>query len=168
MIKLFLSPAGRMGRRDFWIGIAGFVVFVLVMQFIMAQIATTLTGFFLSLVYIVLVFQILYSVYGKRLHDMGRSYWLLTGMLTLTLIMAIVVMMTFGGAEYFSEFAQYDRKEDIDSAEIERIQTNYQNRLAEGTLPLKISLYGVWAAFTLWIGLAKADPNENQYGASLT
>lgn len=168
MIKLFLSPAGRMDRRDFWIGIAGFIVFVLVMQFIMAKIATTLAGFFLSLIYIVLVFQILYSVYGKRLHDMGRSFWFLTGMLTLTLILAIVVMMTFGGAEYFSEFAQYDRKEDIDSAEIERIKTNYQNRLAEGTLPLKLSLYGVWAAFTLWLGLAKADPNENQYGKSLT
>lgn len=168
MIKLFLSPAGRMDRRDFWIGIAGFIAFVLVMQFIMAKIATTLTGFFLSLIYIVLVFQILYSVYGKRLHDMDRSYWLLTGMLTLTFIMAIIVMMTFGGAEYFSEFAQYNRKEDIDPAEIERIQTNYQNRLAQGTLPLKISLYGVWAAFTLWLGLAKPDPNSNQYGKPLT
>jgi len=168
MIKLFLSPAGRMGRRDFWIGIIGFVVFVLAMQFIMNKIATTLAGFFLSLVYIVLVFQILYSVYGKRLHDLSRSFWLLTGMLTLTLIMAIVAMMMFGGAEYFSEFAQYDRKEDIDPAEIERIKTNYQDRLAEGTLPLKVSLYGVWAAFTLWLGFAKPDPNTNQYGKPST
>lgn len=168
MIKLFLSPAGRMGRRDFWIGIIGFVVFVVVMQFIMAKIATTLFGFFLSLIYIVLVFQMLYSIYGKRLHDLGRSFWPLTGMLTLTLIMAIIVMMSFGGAEYFSEFAQYNRKADIDPAEIERIKTNYQDRLKDGALPLKVSLYGVWAAFTLWLGLAKPDAKDNQYGKALT
>jgi len=49
MIKLFLSPKGRMGRRDFCIGVIGFIVFVAVMQFILSKIGTTLPGFFLSL-----------------------------------------------------------------------------------------------------------------------
>ncbi|WP_233345497.1 DUF805 domain-containing protein [Litorimonas taeanensis] len=164
MIKLFLNPVGRMGRRDFWIGFSGFVVFVFVMQIILDRLSDSLVGFFLSLIYLVLVFQILYSVYGKRLHDMGRSLWFLTGMIALTLILVIVVMMMFGGAEYFSEFAQYDRKEDIDPAEIERIQTAYQNRLQQGTLPLKYLLYGLWAAFTLWLGLSKPQAKDNQYG----
>ena len=168
MIKLFLSPVGRMGRRDFWIGFFGFVVFVMVMQFILSKIGTTLPGFFLSLIYIVLVFQIMFSVYGKRLHDMGRSFWALTGMVTLTVLIIIGVMLAFGGAEYFTEFAQYDRKDDIDPAEIERIKTAYQARLSEGDWVLRGTLYGVWALFTAWVGLSKPDPSRNSYGEILS
>lgn len=168
MIKLFLSPVGRMGRRDFWIGFIGFAVFVMVMQFVLSKIGTTLAGFFLSLIYIVLVFQIMFSVYGKRLHDMGRSFWALTGMITLTVLIIIGVMLAFGGAEYFTEFAQYDRKDDIDPAEIERIKTAYQARLSEGDLVLSGVLYGVWGLFTAWVGLSKPDPSRNSYGEILS
>jgi len=168
MIKLFLSPAGRMDRRDFWIGIAGFIVFVLVMQFIMNAIGTTMYGFFLFLFYIVLVFQILYSVYGKRLHDMGRSFWPLTGVITLTFLIFLGVALLYGAGEYISEFSKYDRKEDIDPIEVERLKKEYLEHSAGGDKIIALLTYSVWAAFTLWLGLAKADPNENQYGKSLT
>ncbi len=153
-----------MGRRDFWVGFIGFTVFIIAMQFILDKTAPTLLGFFLSLIYIVLVFQMLFSIFGKRLHDMGKSVWFITGTLALTVLLSIVLMMTFGGAEYFSEFAQYNRKEDIDPVEIERIQSAYQDRLKDGTLPLKYSLYALWGAFIIWLGLAKSDPSTNQYG----
>lgn len=164
MIKLFLSPAGRMGRRNFWIGVVGFVLFVVVMQFILRAMGLTLSQFFLSLVYMVLVFLILYSVYGKRLHDMGRSFWALTGMITLTILIVIGVMLAFGGAEYFTEFAQYDRKEDINPVEIERIKTAYQARLANAGNIMQPLIYGLWAAFTLWLGMAKPQEGPNEYG----
>lgn len=164
MIKLFLSPAGRMGRRNFWIGVVGFVFFVGVMQFALRAMGPTLAQFFLSLIYIVLVFLILYSVYGKRLHDMGRSFWPLTGMITLTILVIMAVMLAFGGAEYFSEFAQYDRKEDIDPMEIERIKSAYQTRLANAGQVMEPLIYFLWAAFTLWLGLAKSQNEVNKYG----
>ncbi|WP_409432318.1 DUF805 domain-containing protein [Litorimonas sp. RW-G-Af-16] len=167
MIKLFLSPAGRMGRKKFWIGFVGFAVFVTLAQLGLHEIADTLAGFFLSLIFIVLVFQILYSVYGKRLHDMGRSFWPLTAMLALTVVIAIAVLMAYGGSEYFSEFAKYDRKDDIDPAEIARLQANYQARLADGGVVLGPLLYGVWGLFTAWCGFAKPDPEANRYGAPL-
>ncbi len=168
MIKLFLSPAGRMGRRNFWIGVIGFIVFVVVMKTILRFMGPTLFQFFLSLIYIVLVFQILYSVYGKRLHDVGRSFWALTGMITLTILIVIAVMLAFGGAEYFTEFAQYDRKEDIDPAEIERIKTGYQDKLANAGQVMQPALYGIWAMFSLWLGLAKPEPSANKYGAMIS
>jgi len=164
MIKLFLSPAGRMGRRNFWIGVAGFVVFVVLMQFVLRVMGPTLSQFFLSLIYLVLVFLILYSVFGKRLHDMGLSYWALTGMITLTIMIVIGVMLAFGGAEYFSEFAQYDRKEDINPAEIERIKTAYQARLSHAGQVMRPLIYGIWAAFTLWLGVSKPQNVTNKYG----
>jgi len=167
MIKLFLSPAGRMGRRNFWIGVVGFILFVVAMQTILRLMAPTLFQFFLSLIYIVLVFQILYSVYGKRLHDIGRSFWALTGMITLTILIVMAVMLTFGGAEYFTEFAQYDRKEDIDPAEIERIKSAYQIKLANAGQVMQPALYGIWAIFTLWLGLSKPDASANKYGPAI-
>jgi len=99
---------------------------------------------------------------------MGRSFWALTGMLTLTVLIMIAIMMAYGGAEYFTEFAQYDRKEDIDPAEIERIKTAYQDRLSEGNNVLKLSLYGVWIAFTACLGLSKSDAETNEYGAPVS
>lgn len=167
MIKLFLSPAGRMGRRNFWIGVVGFILFVVAMQTILRLMAPTLFQFFLSLIYIVLVFQILYSVYGKRLHDIGRSFWALTGMITLTILIVMAVMLTFGGAEYFTEFAQYDRKEDIDPAEIERIKSAYQIKLANAGQVMQPALYGIWAIFTLWLGLSKPNISTNKYGPAI-
>jgi len=164
MIKLFLSPAGRMGRRNFWVGVVGFILFVIAMQAILRLMGPTLFQFFLSLIYIVLVFQILYSVYGKRLHDIGRSFWPLTGMITLTILIVMAVMLTFGGAEYFTEFSQYDRKEDIDPAEIERIKTAYQERLANAGQVMQPAVYGIWAVFTLWLGFAKSEKSTNKYG----
>ena len=168
MIKLFLSPAGRMGRRKFWIGVIGFVVFVLLMQFILRAMGPTLAQFFLSLIYIVLVFLILYSVYGKRLHDIGRSFWPLTGMITLTILIIMGVMLAFGGAEYFTEFAQYDRKEDIDPAEIERIKSVYQAKLANAGQVMESLIYLIWGAFTLWLGLSKSQNQTNKYGPKIS
>ena len=73
-------------------------------------------------------------------------------------------MLTFGGSEYFSEFAQYDRKEDIDPAEIERIKAAYQERLSQGNATVSNIMMGIIAAFTLWCGLTKSDPETNKYG----
>jgi hypothetical protein len=77
-------------------------------------------------------------------------------------------MLTFGGAEYFNEFAQYDRKDDIDPEEIRRLQAAYQERLSESTGLLGYILWGVWIAFTAWLALAKSDPNDNIYGPAPT
>ena len=168
MIKLFLSPAGRMTRQQFWIGIAGYALFVFASKFLLGQTVGTMAGFFLFLIYIVLIFQIMYSVYGKRLHDMGRSFWPLTGMLTLTVLLMIFVMLAFGGAEYISAFSQYERKAEIDEATRTAIIETYQAEMANAEAYLGPMIYGIWAAFTLWVGLSKPDPEANRYGPPLT
>ena len=164
MIKLFLSPAGRMGRRNFWIGVVGFILFVVLMQAILRLMGPTLFQFFLSLIYIVLVFQILYSVYGKRLHDIGRSFWPLTGMITLTFLIFLGVAIIFGAGEYITEFSAYNRKDIIDPQEIDRLQAEYLTQSKGGTIWISVLSYGSWAIFTLWLGLSKPDASANKYG----
>jgi len=165
--KMLLSPAGRMGRKDFWIAMALFAALVLLFNFALQRLGNSTMAFLISLPFPFLVLHMAYCVYGKRLHDMGRSFWPLTGMIVALMAVAIVVMMTYGGSEYFSEFAQYDRKEDIDPAEIERIKSAYQEKLSEGTATVNRIMIGIIAAFTLWCGLAKPEDKPNTYGPIL-
>lgn len=162
--KMLLSPAGRMGRKDFWVAMVIFTALVLLFNFALQRLGTSTLAFLISLPFPFLVLHMAYCIYGKRLHDMGRSFWPLTGMITLLLVVAMVVMLTFGGSEYFSEFAQYDRKEDIDPAEIERIKNAYQARLSEGNATVHNVMAGIIGLFTLWCGLSKPESRDNKYG----
>ena len=162
--KMLLSPSGRMGRKDFWIAMVIFSVLVVLFNFALQRLGNSTLAFLISLPFPFLVLHMAYCVYGKRLHDMGRSFWPLTGMIVSLIMVAIIVMLTFGGSEYFSEFAQYDRKEDIDPAEIERIKAAYQARLAQGNGMVRNVMMGIITAFTLWCGAAKSQLETNKYG----
>ncbi len=167
MIRLFLSPAGRSTRREFWIGVAGFVAFCWLFSYVLNYLVTSMLGFWLTLILIVLFFQIMYGVYGKRLHDIGRSYWPLTGMIALIFCVGIAIMIYFGAGEMMAEYAQYDRKADIPQSEKDRITSTYQENMEGAENVYRYSIFGLWGAFTLWLGIAKPDPNENRYGKPL-
>ena len=168
MLKLLISPRGRIGRRSYMIGLIGMVLITTLFNFILGKMSGSLIGFLISLPFPFLVLHMAYCVYGKRLHDMGHSFWPLTGMITSLIMVAIIVMLTFGGSEYFSEFAQYDGKEDIDPVEIERIKAAYQERLSQGNATVSNIMMGIIAAFTLWCGLSNPDPEPNNYGPAAT
>jgi len=157
-----------MGRKDFWVAMVIFAALVTLFNFALGRLGNSTLAFLVSLPFPFLVLHMAYCVYGKRLHDMGRSFWPLTGMIVSLILVAIVVMLTFGGSEYFSEFAQYDRKEDIDPVEIERIKSAYQNRLSEGNATVRNVMIGIIAVFTLWCGLSKPQIETNQYGSPVT
>jgi len=166
--KMLLSPSGRMGRKDFWIAMVIFAALVLLFNFALGRLGNSTPAFLMSLPFPFLVLHMTYCVYGKRLHDMDRSFWPLTGMIVSLIMVAIIVMLTFGGSEYFSEFAQYDRKEDIDPEEIERIKAAYQERLSQGNATVSNIMMAIIAVFTLWCGLSKPDSETNKYGSPVT
>lgn len=167
MYKLLLSPSGRIGRQQFWRGMAAFAVLVVVFNFGLRQLGNSVWAFLISLPFPFLAMHMAYSVYGKRLHDMGRSFWPLTWMLVSLIMAAIIVMLTFGGSEYFSEFAQYERKSDIDPAVKAAIQERYQSRLAQAAGPVRAIMWAIIGGFTLWCGLSKSDGHSNKYGPPL-
>lgn len=164
MYKLLLSPAGRIGRQHFWIGMAVFAVLVLVFNWGLKQMGGSTWAFLMSLPFPFLVLHMAYSIYGKRLHDMGRSFWPLTAMIVSLIVVAIIVMLSFGGSDYFAEFSQYERKEDIDPAVRAAIQERYQARLAEGNGTVRAVMSAIIGGFTLWCGVSKPDAGTNKYG----
>ena len=166
--KLLLSPSGRIGRRDYLVGIAAFFIITTVFNLALKALGNSMLAFWVSIPFPFLVIHMTYSVYGKRLHDMGRSFWPVTGFIVALLAVAIAVMMAFGGSEYFAGFAEYSR-ENPPSAEVSALlQTNYQAELAKGAGWLYGSMCGLIGAFTLWLALAKPETGENRYGASLS
>ena len=162
--KMLLSPSGRMGRKDFWVGLIILTLLSSLFNFALQRLGSSQLAFLISIPFPFLVIHMTYCVYGKRLHDMGRSFWPLTGMIVLLIFVAIVVMLAFGGTEYFSEFSQYDRKEDIDPEEIERIKNAYQKNLSEGNATVYNVMASIIFIFTLWCGTSKSDANANSYG----
>jgi len=132
-------------------------------NFGLKQLGGSTWAFLISLPFPFLVLHMAYAVYGKRLHDMGRSFWPLTAMIVSLIGVAIIVMLSFGGSEYFAEFSQYERKEDIDPAVKAAIQERYQARLAEGNGMVSALMWAIIGGFTLWCGLSKAELGTNKW-----
>jgi len=165
MRSLLFSPAGRIDRRTFWKAFVILAVLVLGGNALLRAMPIGVLKFLFALVFPFVIIQMTYSIYGKRLHDFGRSLWPVTGLLFGMFCMAIVMMLIFGGADYFSEFSQYSRNEDIDPEVIKAIQERYQDRLKQGRLPLNLVMWVMIGIFTIWTGLSKSDDRSNRYGS---
>ncbi|MEP3654730.1 MAG: DUF805 domain-containing protein [Litorimonas sp.] len=164
ILKLLFSPSGRIGRRDYLIGLVLFCVITILFNLTLKSLGNSMAAFWLSLPFPFLVLHMTYSVYGKRLHDMGRSFWPVTAFIAGLIAIAIIVMMTFGGAEYFAGFAEYGRDNPPPPELAEQLQTEYQARLAEGSGWLYGSMCSLIGVFSLWLTIGKPDPNQNRYG----
>lgn len=123
-----------------------------------------MTGFYIALFFPFLSLYMLYCVYGKRLHDTGRTVRPFFVMIILEIIAVIIVMLMFGGTEYVTEFSQFDRKEAIDPAVTQEIIQRYQAKIQANMPVIRPLLMGVPLLFTFWLGTVKSDPEANEYG----
>lgn len=132
---LFLSPTGRIGRREFWIGFAILFVASLVVNII--PVLGTLVG--LALIYPQVCVQ------AKRLHDMGHTAWLMLIPFGVTILAMIMAMVSGGAAMFSGDYASAGA--------------------AMGGALLALSLAGlVSLGFLLWIGLTPSQAGDNRFG----
>jgi len=108
IFNLFFKATGYITRKQFILGAIGLFIFVEGMKFIVRAMPEGIAEFWVLLIYPLLALYMICCVYGKRLHDMGWSWWPLTGAFFAEFLAAITVMLAFGGAEYFEAFSQYD------------------------------------------------------------
>lgn len=165
MFKLLLSPRGRIGRRSYVIGLIGMVVITTIFNFVLGKISGSLAGFLISLPFPFVVLHMTYCVYGKRLHDIGRSFWPVTALLVALILIMIFIMLGFGGLEYFEAYQKHSNENTL-TEEIGRgIQEKYQQELAPGLPWLYGTMSGLIGVFSLWLFLVKPDPKDNRYGS---
>ena len=164
IVKSLLHAAGRHGRKSFIVGLLVFTIIYWPQRFIIGPILDNVWGFLLSLFFFGFNCYVIYALCAKRLHDMGRSVWAFTAMITLELAVIIITMMAFGGADYFSAFAVYDRKDEIPEEVRQEIIATYQENIAANLTEITILFWVIPILFCLWLAIAKGEPFENKYG----
>ncbi len=143
---LFLSPAGRVNREDFWISLlilAALDLLVLLVPLVGWLVVLASTYCWVCL-------------YIKRLHDMGKPAWLIAipyGVWLIPVIAAVVM----GGMAVVNGLLNGD-----DSG------TSFSVLAGLGGFLTACGVtFLVGVAFLLWMGLTPGDPSDNRYGAPL-
>jgi len=162
-LKLFLSQSGRMPRRSFIISVAVFTGFVLLQKYLLPYTGTGIPNFLLGFGLFFLNLHIIMSVYGKRLHDLGRSFWPLIGLFALMAIVFIVLILNYGGIEYFDTVMAHPEYAG-DEAAMQKVLQTYQDKLAKGLPKANVIMAALPALFTLWLALAPGQADKNRYG----
>ena len=139
---LFLSTKGRIGQKDFWIGIA-----ILTVAWWLAHLAPPL-GY---LIHLLLIYPFI-CLHTKRLHDLGRSGFIQLIPDMVGLVCFIVGVMWLGSG-LISAVARGD-------------WVGVGGAILGGLL--LAALLGLWAlvslGFLLWTGLASGQPGDNRFG----
>lgn len=164
LLKLLLSPSGRIGRRDYVIGLVGLVIIFSLYGFLINALGGSMFGFFAVLAFPFIILQVAYSVYGKRLHDIGRTLWPVTGLICAILAAMILVMLIYGGADYFAAYSEYSRDNPPPQEVIDRLNAEFEPRQKEGEKILSGTILALLGGFTLWLALAKPQAGTNRYG----
>ena len=164
LLKSLLQASGRHGRVSFSVGLLVFAILYWPQQFIVKPILGNIWGFYLSLLFFGFNCYVIYALCAKRLHDIGRSVWAFTAMISLEICVIITTMLAFGGADYFSAFAVYDRKDEIPEEVRETIIATYQAGIEAHLTEITILFWIVPVLFCLWLALAKGELSENKYG----
>lgn len=162
--QLLFNPNGRIGQRDFLRG-----AILLTGFWIVAQVVIAYGGAALGLMIGLLTWASLYCylcVYGKRLHDSGRSAWMfllfLLGYFLLSGIVVNVCISLFApqAAELRTQMVEVMEREGF----VEAMMLHGPAYNQASLIPQMISLLVVNAILGYFGAKLKADPNSNQYG----
>ncbi|PHR93545.1 MAG: hypothetical protein COA69_02585 [Robiginitomaculum sp.] len=164
--SLFLSPRGRIGRGVFIKAVLVWGVFYAAQYFWFEKTGTSNLNFYLSLALLILNIQVVFCIFGKRLHDFGRSTWALIGLFALLLIIAIFVMLNFGGLEYFNTIMENPGLQS-DPQAMKDVHQIYQDTLGENIPKSRILMSILPVGFILWLAVTPGQACDNRYGEPL-
>lgn len=148
--RLFFSPEGRIGQKDYWIG-----VLILVVLWVLSHLAHV----FAPLVWLLLLWPWV-CVIAKRLHDFNRSGWMILIPVVVGCV-AVIGAIVAGGAGLIGAIfaASTDGGNDA---------VNWMSVL--GAVGVALGFLGVAAVvkivFLIWVGAVRGDAGPNRYGAA--
>ncbi len=161
--KLLLSPSGRIGRGEFIAGLALLILFVMAQKLLFPYLGQGYMGFFVPMFLFFFTFHITLCVFGKRLHDLGRSLWPFTGLIFLMIIIAIIVALKFGGLEYFNTVIENPEYAN-DPQAMQKVRDIYEAKLEQSLPQVRIIMLIAPILFSLWLAFAKGQKKNNRYG----
>lgn len=141
--NLLFNTNGRIGQKDFWIGVA--IIFV-------GNLLVNVIPFLGILIWLALIWVGI-AVYGKRLHDVGKSAWLHAVPWGVNILLGLIAAIMIGGAI-------------IAAAASGGEDEGFIAILAGSGVAISLILLGnlVWLGYTIWVGLMPSEPGDNAYG----
>lgn len=140
---VLFSPHGRIGQQNFWIG----VLIILGANILLTWIP--LLGWLIWLG----LFYVGFCVYGKRLHDIGKSMWIHAIFLVVSLLVAMIAMTMAGGS--IIALAMNSSSE----PDVAAIMSLIGSMFSAFAIPMVIAII-----YTIWLGVAKGDAGDNRFG----
>lgn len=133
IVRALLSLRGRLRRGQFWV--AWFLVCLGGAFSSQSQqnAASAIVG--------LLTLYVALCVYGKRLHDFGKTAW----------YMIVPIGGTFGTYAYLA-------------AELSRIGSSSWQQLGQTVQAAYAVLLAFWALVTLWVGFHPSQKGDNRFG----
>jgi len=163
IFKLFMSPRGRIGRQTFIFCFFAWLAFYVLQALWFSKTGNSQFNFFLALALLFVNLQIIFSIYGKRLHDIGRSVRPIIVVFILIVIGWIALMLNFGGLEYFDTV--YQNPEIVENEEeMRKITESYQMGIADKLPQTRLILGLIPLIFTIWLMWRPGQKIANQYG----
>ncbi|MEM1390495.1 MAG: DUF805 domain-containing protein [Pseudomonadota bacterium] len=153
---LLLSPNGRITQGQYW----GGVVFIVI-----ANIIVNYIGALGLLLWAFLIF-VGFCVYGKRLHDVGKSTW------THAIVWVVVLIITIGslvlswdGIEQIAGL--FDPNNPLNEDELREQITRLGPEFAAEFIPIILAslVTGlIWLIYTIWLGSLPSQKFDNRFG----
>lgn len=140
--NLLFNPNGRIGQKEFWIGVA--IIFG-------GNLLLTWIPFLGTLIWLALLW-VGVAVYGKRLHDAGNSAWLHAVPWGVSILLGVIGSIMLGGVFIAAMAGEGD--------------VNMGALIAGGGMASVFFLLStlVWIAYTIWVGVLKSEAGANAYG----
>lgn len=158
LMQILFSPNGRIGPGAFWRGIIILLSFQIILTIISLYGPSSL-GTLAGILSLLSIYPYL-CVFGKRLHDSGRSAWMfLLFLLGYVLISIVAILMAPGFGEFMTQYMELVESGDTEG--LEALSEQSENIFAipgmVGTI-IANGLLGFLAA------RLHAYPETNQYG----
>lgn len=143
--NLLFNPNGRIDQQNYWVG----VLIIISGNIILAMLPLIGVLIWLGLIYVGI------CVYGKRLHDTGRSAWVHAVPWALNIVLFVAGLIVAGGAMITAIMAA-GPDGNVSPFSIIAAGSSFFIISGLGTL--------VWLAYTIWLGIQQSQPGDNQYG----
>lgn len=142
---VLFSPNGRIGQQEYWIGILILIAANIVAGFIP----------FLGVLISLFLIYVGVCIYGKRLHDAGKTAWI-HGLVWLVQIGLGIIGFVLAGGAIMAVLANSGGSDQVNAAAIIG---------ASSSLFLVAGLgFLIWIIYTIWVGISAGETGENRYG----
>lgn len=158
-MELFLTPNGRIDQSTYWRGVIILAVISIVLSFLSAYVMP-----FIGILGILFIWPWI-AIHVKRLHDNGKTGWLVIAVIVGAIIVSFILGMILNPLLGANPAAlQAEMNEAAQSGDLGAVMDMTKSMQRAQLLPSAITTALVTAIVGFGMSMLKTEPTDNQYG----